>query len=557
MRWPPSFGVPLTRRQFLHATAAGLLLQKNALRPDARETIYNGITLASPWPPDRVELPDAAHAPPYLADPPAIIDIDVGRQLFVDDFLIDESSLYRSFHQATYHAASPILSPIHPWEREDPHAQITGTAPSPSAMPFSDGVFYDPADRTFKLWYMAGYQQHTALAVSSDGVKWDRPRFDVVPGTNIVFNRRRDSNTVWLDLDTADRSARYKMSVFLMQGRSLRLFTSPDGVHWREGQAPGPAGDRSTCFYNAFRRKWIFSLRAEGGGGVNRFRRYVESSDFAASRWREEDAVIWAGADARDGVRTELSVAPELYNLDAVPYESVLLGLFTMYRGERAPREKPNDIVLAFSRDGFHWSRLWREPFIPVSDRQGDWNWANVQSAGGGCVIVGDHLYFYVSGRTGVPGTSLPGTCSTGIATLRRDGFASLSDDWPARVARVATSSPGTLTTRPLRFSGTRLFVNADVADSLRVEVLDREGRTIEPFAAARCVAVKGDSTRHRVRWDESPTLDAVAGRPVRFRFRLSGAKLFSFWVSGSDRGHSNGYVAAGGPDYKSARDTA
>ena len=31
----------------------------------------------------------------------------------------------------------------------------------------------------------------------------------------------------------------------------------------------------------------------------------------------------------------------------------------------------------------------------------GDWNWANVQSAGGGCPVVGDRLYFYVSGRRG------------------------------------------------------------------------------------------------------------------------------------------------------------
>ena len=112
-----------------------------------------------------------------------------------------------------------------------------------------------------------------------------------------------------------------------------------------------------------------------------------------------------------------------------------------MFRGERPEREKPNDICLGFSRDGFHWDRTWREPFISVSERQGDWNWGNVQSAGGCCLVVGDQLYFYVSGRTGVPGSNFPGTCSTGLATLRRDGFASVTDRWPPG-ARASPRAP-------------------------------------------------------------------------------------------------------------------
>ena len=59
----------------------------------------------------------------------------------------------------------------------------------------------------------------------------------------------------------------------------------------------------------------------------------------------------------------------------------------------------PTTSALGFSRDGFHWDRTWREPFLSVSERQGDWNWGNVQSAGGCCLVVGDQLYFYVSGQ--------------------------------------------------------------------------------------------------------------------------------------------------------------
>ena len=124
---------------------------------------------------------------------------------------------------------------------------------------------------------------------------------------------------------------------------------------------------------------------------------------------------------------------PELYNLDCVAYESVLLGLFTIFRGERGDREKPNDVCVGYSRDGFHWHRPDRRAFLPVSEHVGDWNWANVQSAGGCCLVVGDQLHFYVSGRRGVPGTNDPGSLQhrPGDAAPRRlrlDGCAAVAD---------------------------------------------------------------------------------------------------------------------------------
>src|SRR4029453_4439189 len=100
------------------------------------------------------------------------------------------------------------------YERNDPYAARTGVLPSPTAMVFSDGVFFDPADRLFKLWYMAGYQQHTAIAFSHDGITWERPLLDVVRGTNIVSGPPRDSNTVWLDLGARDARERYKMASY-------------------------------------------------------------------------------------------------------------------------------------------------------------------------------------------------------------------------------------------------------------------------------------------------------------------------------------------------------
>jgi hypothetical protein len=300
----------------------------------------------------------------------------------------------------------------------------------------------------------------------------------------------------------------------------------------------------------------VFSLRGTVEH-IDRARLYYEHPDWmAAWQWRPSDPVLWCAADELDPPRREWTHQAQLYNLDAVAYESVLLGLWSIWRGEPKDREKVNEVCLGYSRDGFHWSRPDRRAFLGVSDRVGDWNWANVQSAGGGCLVVGDQLYFYVSGRRGVPGTPDSGRCSTGLGILRRDGFASMDrlpgDDQPRPAALGAEA---TLVTRPVRFTGSHLFVNADLTGELRVEILDADGRTIAPFTRAACEPVRGNGTRLRVTWRAAPSLAPLAGTTVRLRFHVTFGRLYAFWISPSARGESRGYVAAGGPGFASSVD--
>jgi len=528
--------------------------------PPGAEVLYNGIALPSPWPPYQRTLDRHPEEPPYLLHPPAVVPIDVGRQLFVDDFLVEECELDRSYHAAEYIDANPVLTPATEWDKRDEPAERTNIPPRPSAMPFSDGVWFDPSDGQFKLWYTAGYGRATCYAESADGLAWHRPALDVVPGTNIVLNEPRDSTTVWLDHEEPNPRMRFKLSMFRSDGRRLWHYASPDGIHWTPAGFGGPSGDRSTMFYNAFRKVWVHSLRQSDDMAQNlgRQRRYYESRRFSSiAPWTQDQTVAWVGADDLDRPRVELGTPPELYNLDCVAYESVLLGLFSMYFGDPRGRHKPNHIAVGFSRDGFHWSRPSREPFVGVSERAGDWNWTNVQSAGGCCLVMGDWLRFYVSGRAGAPGSESAGVCSTGVATLRRDGFVSL-DATTDRLPRAAgfAPRPRSITTRPVRFSGSRLFVNAAIdGGELRAEVIDKDGRAIDRFAASRCTPVTADSTRAAVTWSGGASLADLANQPVRFRFHLRGGRLYSFWVAADDRGASRGYVAAGGPEFTGATD--
>src|SRR5215510_1299121 len=104
----------LTRRTFvkqsLLLTAAASLPAARAVDADASRTLYNGIVLPAAWPP-RYGPGRAPDVPPYLRSRPDEIPIDVGRQLFVDDFLIESSTLERRHHRPTLHPASPILRP--------------------------------------------------------------------------------------------------------------------------------------------------------------------------------------------------------------------------------------------------------------------------------------------------------------------------------------------------------------------------------------------------------------------------------------------------------------
>ena len=533
MRGTP--GVVTTALTFLLSIASSVLPAYGA----DGEVLFNGIHLPAMWPPRAQKLTREPMEVPYLSHVPAVIPIDVGRQLFMDDFLIESTTLRRTFHAAQYYSENPVLKPDRPWERTEPNAM---------AMVFSDGVWFDPHDRRFKMWYMGGNVASTCYATSKDGLHWDKPALDVRPGTNVVQGERRDSATVWLDLDERDPSRRFKLFRVALPGWKIHEYLSPDGIHWGEPVAVCPqAGDRSTVFYNPFRRVWVYSLRADSAYG--RCRKYREHPDvIRGASWKPDEPVWWIGADRLDLPREDLKTRPELYNLDAVAYESVMLGLFSIWRGQPADRPKPNEILVGFSRDGFHWDRANRTPFIPVSERKGDWNWGNVQSAGGCCLVVGDKLYFYASGRKGIPGSPGSGECATGLATLRRDGFASMD---------AADTTGGVLTTRPVRFSGKYPFVNCDASrGELRVEILDEVGNVIAPFSRGNCLPFSGDKTLHRLQWKDTPNLAALAGRPVHFRFHLTRGRLYAFWVSPDESGASHGYVAAGGPGFDSPRDT-
>ena len=175
------------------------------------EKLYNGLLLPEQWPP-HLDFTGPSQTLPinYTQPKPEIYLIDIGRQLLVDTFHIQETSMTRSFHEAQKSIHNPVLLPGTPTEIDNGEC--------PVAAPFNDGVWWDPKDSLFKMWYHAGWMRGTGLAFSEDGINWTRPNLDVVPGTNLVLKNRdgyrRDGCCVWLDHSTRNTDERFKMFQF-------------------------------------------------------------------------------------------------------------------------------------------------------------------------------------------------------------------------------------------------------------------------------------------------------------------------------------------------------
>ena len=421
---------------------------------------------------------------PYLTHPPAVIPIDVGRQLFVDDFLIEQTTLRRKFHYPERYEGNPILKPETPAELNN--------GQRPLAAMISDGVWYDPHEQVFDMWYQAGWRTAPCWR-SKDGLHWERPALDIVPGTNRILPERsrhvRHGTGICLDLYTHDPQQRFKMLIYENDKRRANVYISPDGMHWTYHGFATNCGDNTTMFYNPFRQKWVYSIREWYYG---RARDYREHADFLKGmKWTKAEVVPWAGTDELDlpdpaivalmpgedeirkaaqkegrpyaevlrQYRAKYGDPTQLYIVDAVAYESLMLGVFSIHRGpenrvcEKLKRAKLCDLEFAYSRDGFHWQRPDRTPFLASTRKEGDWERAYLHIATGVCNIVGDRLFFYYSGWSGkspAKGSDMYAGGSTGVAFLRRDGFASMD----------AAEKAGTLTTRLLTFRGKHLFVN-------------------------------------------------------------------------------------------------
>ncbi len=194
------------------------------------------------------------------------------------------------------------------------------------------------------------------------------------------------------------------------------------------------------------------------------------------------------------------------------------------YRAKKHPRygTTVTDAAFMTSRDGVTFHR-WGEAFIrPGPARKDTW-------------VYGDNFIFWgmVETKSQLAGApeeiSLYATegywegsfTSFRRYTLRVDGF----------VSAQAPYRGGELVTKPLTFDGSRLEINfsTSAAGSVRVELQDTEGKPIPNYSLADCHPQYGDQLARVVSWKSGTDVGHLADQPVRLRFELKDADLYSF----------------------------
>ncbi len=445
-----------------------------------------------------------------------VLDLGSRRELFVDDFLVGE---FRGGARLQLQKPAPhevVLVTDRPWEGNT-CAYYTIFHDGDRYRMYYRGSHYDEKARR------ATHREVTCYAESRDGVSWTRPDLGL-----FEFEGSKRNNIVWDGLGThnfapfrdanpaAPPEARYKA---LASGegkhrRGLYAFQSADGIRWKLMR------DEPVITLGAFDSQNLAFWDASRGEYLD-FHRHFRNGVRDIMTCRSKDFLQWS-----QPVFLEYPGAPRehLYTNAVRPYERaphLLIGFPTRFHPQRAEQVEPTFMT---SRDGRTFRR-WTEAVIPVTapqDRAG--NRSNYMTWGLVRLPGADKEYSVYATEAYYRGPS----SRVRRFTYRLDGFVS-----------VRASAKGEIVTRPLRFDGDRLTINyAAPQGRVWVEIQDADGKPLEGFRAADCTPLRGDAIDQPVAWSAGSDVRRLAGKPVRLRFELEKADLYSlrFSHSGEDR---------------------
>ena len=479
----------------------------------------------------------------------SVIDIGSRLELFVDDYLIDRMA----GASLTLHSPTPqdaALTFDRPWEGN-------------SCNYFSvikDCTTYRMYYRGMQVDYTQGKMtpQHKVVcyAESNDGIDWERPSLGLVD-----FGGSTDNNIIWDGVGSTtfavfkdanpdcEPDAKFKA---LASGHNkdgkrngLHAFKSQDGVRWSIMSddlviTDGAFDSQNLAFWDTVRGEYREYHRDFRSGRDSRGNSNGRDIKTAATK----DFLNWPNP-------AWLSYSPgrvsELYTNQVIPYyraPHIFLGFPTRYvdRGwTESSRKLPQldyrqlrassneregtamtDGMFMSSRDGQSFN-VWPESFIRPGLRDtGGWFYGdNYQSWG--LVETASHiegapneLSVYVTEAH----EQMDLTERLRRHTIRIDGFVSVA----------ARMDGGELLTHPLVFEGELLVLNfsSSAAGDIRVELQDANGYALDGFGLHDCDPVYGDDLARTVSWNGAADVSALVGQPVRLRFALRDADLYS-----------------------------
>jgi len=369
----------------------------------------------------------------------------------------------------------------------------------------------------------------TKYAESKDGYNWTEPNLGLyqkkeVPAGNIVLADQFLVNhnfTPFIDKNpNAPKEERYKAiggsrypaeNWGLWPDKTTRpelrkkygvgglyVYSSPDGIHWKKMQEEAVLAENMGSFDS---QNVAFWSEAENQY-VSYFRDIIKGYR-SIRRSTSKDFLKWTAP-----VNMTANLPKEhLYTSGTHPYfraPHIYIALPTRFQANRAAI---TDVAFMSTRPGNdHYDRIFKEAFIRPGLGPGGWGnrsnyvtWHVVPTS-----KTEMSMYMYGGGHY----------------VLRTDGFASVN----------AGYEEGEFITNPLIFSGDKLEINysTSAAGRMRIELQNTDGTVIEGFSLEDSAQIWGDEISRIVKWKKLTDVSKLAGKPVKIRFVMNEADLYS-----------------------------
>ena len=462
-------------------------------------------------------------------------DIGSRRELFVDNFLIDKM--------------------------EGVRLQLNRTRPAETALKFDKpwennvGYFTVIKDRgVYRMYYVTradpGGRKNPVIcyAESKDAITWTKPDLGLfeVSGTrknNVVIlpeaigpDSRAFGNFVpFLDSRPgAPAEERFKGlggTGVDWGGPGLCAYVSADGIHWKLKKksvfTKGRFDSQNIAFWSPSEKRYVCYFRtlryygAPRKSGKRRYARWI-------SRTTSKDFLNWTDPvemETGDKAPFEHFYINGTHPYFRAPHIYVALagrapGCRALTKAERkkvqelypAATKFNTETVLMTTRGGNRYTRLFKEGFVRPGPDFRDWSYGSQFAAVGIIQTSPSEMSIYVMKH------SIQRSAYLQRRTLRLDGFVSVN----------APYSGGEMITKPFRFRGKELTLNfaTSAVGYVQVEIQDAAGAAVRGFGLSR--GIVGDRIEWVVTWKGKSDVSKLAGKPVRLRFKMKDADLYS-----------------------------
>lgn len=414
----------------------------------------------------------------------------------------------------------------------------------------------DEGDK-LRLWYICrdkNNQPNVAYAESADGVNWTKPDLGIVDYEGSTANNLVGipwlEGTVYRD-ERAPAEERYQyITHVLEEGGGMVRYHSPDGLRWLQDAEPLSrfgSDTQSVVYWDEAIGKYALYLRGWEERADKKLYRTVVRADLddlstphsvlptEKSRriWRKEEPPVpdnefpkVLATDEDDPDDSDVyTISAQLYPLDPRWH----IGFPSFFQREVKRSDGRLDVQFIGSRDGYHWHRYDRSPYVRPGIEGSES--ANMVFMGPNVIVRGEELWQYGTGfHSRHEDVEARRRKTDGVIyryVQRVDGFVSL--DFAADGGRAVTA--------PVEVDGRHLALNLDTAvlGHLRAGVLDEEGQAIRGFGLDDCNLLRTNATDALVSWKDGADLSALQGRKVRIALSGEGAKLYAFFFRSVD----------------------